>query len=74
MLDEMPSSKMGWILTGLSTGWFNLSMFFKFNVNRVSTKFVFGSDLMPNEVSRAIYEDFLPAALAEGKYITALEP
>ena len=29
---------------------------------------------MVNEVGKAIYEDFLPAALAQGKYIATPEP
>ena len=29
---------------------------------------------MVNEVGKAIYEDFLPTALAQGKYIAAPEP
>jgi NADPH:quinone reductase-like Zn-dependent oxidoreductase len=33
----------------------------------ISTKFIFGSDLKDNEVSKAIYVDFLPKALAAGK-------
>lgn len=72
--DEMPSSTLGWVSTGMSIGMSNMSMLVKSKVNRVDTKFIFGSDLMANEVSRAIYEDYLPAALAEGKYIAAPEP
>jgi hypothetical protein len=51
-----------------------MSMLFKSKMKRVETKFIFGSDLMANEVSRAIYEDYLPAALAKGKYVAAPEP
>jgi len=40
-------------------------------LRRVSTKSVFGTTLMDNEVCRAVYEDFLPAALAEGRYVAA---
>ncbi|KFZ15958.1 hypothetical protein V502_05307 [Pseudogymnoascus sp. VKM F-4520 (FW-2644)] len=40
----------------------------------VESKFIFGSDLVSNEVGSAIYESFLPTALAEGKYIAAPEP
>jgi len=29
---------------------------------------------MDNEVSRVIYEDFLPRALAEGRYVAAPDP
>ncbi len=46
----------------------------KSKVKRVDTKSIFGSSLVANEVSRAIYEDYLPAALAQGKYIAAPEP
>ncbi|MCY1145671.1 zinc-binding alcohol dehydrogenase family protein [Actinoplanes sp. Pm04-4] len=34
----------------------------------VRFKFVYGSDLKKNEVGPAIFRDFLPAALAEGRY------
>ncbi|WP_033341391.1 zinc-binding alcohol dehydrogenase family protein [Catenuloplanes japonicus] len=34
----------------------------------VRTRFVIGSDLKRNEVGPAIFRDFLPAALAEGRY------
>lgn len=72
--DEMPSSAMGWASTGLSMVLFKMSMAIKSKVRQFDTKFTFGTDLMANEVSRAIYEDYLPAALAEGKHIAAPEP
>jgi D-arabinose 1-dehydrogenase-like Zn-dependent alcohol dehydrogenase len=37
----------------------------------VRTRFVIGSDLKRNEVGPAIFADFLPAALAEGRYVPA---
>jgi len=40
-------------------------------LRHVSTKSVFGTTLMDNEVCRAVYEYFLPAALAEGRYVAA---
>ena len=40
----------------------------------VGTKFIFGSTLKHNEVSTAVYRDFLPAALAEGRYVATPEP
>ena len=40
----------------------------------VETKFIFGSDLKDNEVSKVVYEHFLPKALEEGTYITAPDP
>ena len=43
-------------------------------IKSVGVKFIWGSDLMANEVGKLIYEDFLPAALAQVKYIAAPEP
>jgi NADPH:quinone reductase-like Zn-dependent oxidoreductase len=40
----------------------------------IRAKFVFGSSLKGNEISKVIYEEFLPAALAAGTYVTAPEP
>ena len=40
----------------------------------IGTKMVFGTTLKHNEVSTAVYRDFLPAALAEGRYAAAPEP
>lgn len=74
MPENIPSSTMGLVSAMLSILWFNISIWFKSRVKRVGTKFIFGSDLMVNEVSSVIYKDYLPAALAEGKYIAAPEP
>lgn len=41
---------------------------------RVKTKFIWGGSLMNNEVGPAIYETFLPRALAEGHYQAAPDP
>ena len=40
----------------------------------IRTNFIFGSTLLYNEVGKAIYVDFLPRALAEGRYIAAPDP
>ncbi len=40
----------------------------------IGTKFIFASSLVDNGVGKMIYEDFMPKALAEGRYITAPEP
>ncbi|HEY0777335.1 MAG TPA: zinc-binding alcohol dehydrogenase family protein [Gemmatirosa sp.] len=40
----------------------------------IGTKFIIGSSLIGTEVSQVIYEDFLPEALAEGRYVAAPEP
>ena len=52
----------------------NVSLQAKCRTRKIRTKFIFGSTLMGNEVSRVIYEDFLPSALAEGRYAAAPEP
>jgi NADPH:quinone reductase-like Zn-dependent oxidoreductase len=40
----------------------------------VRTKFIFGSSPKTNEVGPAIYRDFLPAALADGRYLAVPKP
>jgi NADPH:quinone reductase-like Zn-dependent oxidoreductase len=40
----------------------------------IKYKFIFGGDLAFNEVGKAIWEDFLPEALANGSYECAPEP
>lgn len=72
--ETIPSSTIGIIPVMFSIVSFNVSVFFKSKIKGVGTKFIFGSELMANELGRVIYEDYLPAALAEGKYIAAPEP
>jgi NADPH:quinone reductase-like Zn-dependent oxidoreductase len=43
-------------------------------IHGIGTKFVFGTTLKHNEVSRLIYEEFLPSALAEGRYLAVPAP
>jgi len=52
----------------------NISLWFKTRLRRVRTNFIFGSSLTDNEVGPAIYVDFLPAALAAGRYAAVPEP
>jgi NADPH:quinone reductase-like Zn-dependent oxidoreductase len=40
----------------------------------VRVKYIFGTSLKTNEVSTAIYRDFLPDALAQGRYVAAPKP
>jgi NADPH:quinone reductase-like Zn-dependent oxidoreductase len=54
--------------------WFKLSTFVKCKMKGIGAKFIWGSDLMANEVGSGIYECFLPEALASGKYVVAPEP
>lgn len=46
---------------------------FKGKTRGISHKFVSGTDLAFNEVGKAVWEDFLPKALAEGSYKCAPE-
>lgn len=46
----------------------------KTRIKGIDTKFIFGSTLLGNEVSTVIYEDFLPDALAQGRYACAPDP
>ncbi len=41
---------------------------------RIGTRFIQGAALAKDEVGPAVYENFLPAALAEGRYQAAPEP
>ncbi len=52
----------------------NVSMQVKFRMKHIRAKSIFGSTLMDNEVSKVIYEDFLPQALADNHYVAAPEP
>ena len=74
MPENMSFTTMGFISAMPSMVWFIVSVWFKTKTKRVGTKFIWGSDLMANEVSRVIYEDYLPVALAEGKYAAAPDP
>lgn len=58
----------------LSIIWWQISMWFKSKTKGIPTKFFIGDTLQHNEVSHVVYEDFLPQALAEGKYVAAPEP
>ncbi|KAH7361075.1 oxidoreductase [Rhexocercosporidium sp. MPI-PUGE-AT-0058] len=40
----------------------------------VTAKFILGATLRENEVGKLIFEDFIPAALAAGKYVAAPKP
>ncbi len=52
----------------------NVSLQLRTRPRGIGTKFIFGTSLKANEVSTAIYRDFLPAALAQGRYLAAPEP
>ncbi|KAI9759944.1 MAG: hypothetical protein M4579_001977 [Chaenotheca gracillima] len=44
------------------------------SIRHVSYKFIFGTTLIDNGIGKAIYEDFLPEALAKGTFVPSPEP
>ncbi|MEA5360922.1 zinc-binding alcohol dehydrogenase family protein [Amycolatopsis sp., V23-08] len=52
----------------------NVALQIRSRFRRVATKYIFGTTLKTNEVSTAIYRDFLPSALAEGRYAAVPKP
>ncbi len=71
-LDRNLSSQLPLLVLRLVSSTASLQV--KFRTRRIRAKSVFGTSLMNNEVSRVIYEDFLPQALADGRYVAAPEP
>ncbi|OTA92181.1 hypothetical protein M434DRAFT_22026 [Hypoxylon sp. CO27-5] len=67
-MSDMPTGTVGLIWTMLKLIWWNITVGIRAKFKGVSTKFIWGSDLMANEVGSAIYNDFLPQALATGQY------
>lgn len=53
--------------------WFSASIWLKTRLRGIRSKFIFGSTLAHNEVSRVVYADYLPRALAEGRFVAAPE-
>ncbi len=52
----------------------NVALQLRSRARGVQIKYIFGTSLKHNEVSHAIYRDFLPAALAQGRYRAAPKP
>jgi NADPH:quinone reductase-like Zn-dependent oxidoreductase len=52
----------------------NIRLALKARLRGVRTKFIWGSDLIANEVGPMIFEAFLPLALAEGRFVPAPSP
>jgi NADPH:quinone reductase-like Zn-dependent oxidoreductase len=51
-----------------------LSLQVRAHLRRTPVRMVFASTLKDNEVGAMIFEDFLPTALADGRYVAAPEP
>jgi NADPH:quinone reductase-like Zn-dependent oxidoreductase len=54
--------------------WSNVWLILKCRMRGIRTKFIFGTTLVDNEVGRLIYAEFLPDALADGRYVAAPDP
>jgi len=52
----------------------NVALQLRSRTRGVQLKYIWGTSLKNNEVSHAIYRDFLPSALADGRYRPAPEP
>ena len=71
---NFPSGILGIIGVIMRAIWFTLKDTVKSKTRGVGMKMIFGTDLMVNEVGAAVYNDFLPVALAEGQFLPAPEP
>ena len=75
--DDAPSGsgRMLWLARKIPRLiWLNAAFAIKSRTRRIRSKFIFGSSLINNEVGPMIYSDFLPQALAEGRYVAAPDP
>ena len=75
--DNTPTGfrRMLWLVPKIASMIFaNVLMEFKKRMGGIQTKFIFGSSLLENAVGPLIYVDFLPAALADGRYAAAPDP
>jgi NADPH:quinone reductase-like Zn-dependent oxidoreductase len=72
--DKIPTSTLGIIGLLIGVVWWNIKVLIMSKFKGVKTKFIFGSELVNNEVSRMVYEDFLPQALEEGSFVPAPKP
>jgi NADPH:quinone reductase-like Zn-dependent oxidoreductase len=52
----------------------NVALQFRARSHGVGLRYIWGSSLKNNQVAAAIYRDFLPAALADGRYAAAPPP
>ena len=54
--------------------WGQVALWLKAKRYGIKYGFIFGSTLAFNEVGKAVYQDFLPTALKENRYIAAPDP
>lgn len=72
-MNDMPKSIFGFAGC-IGIMWWNFSVALKARLKGVSTKFIWGSDVMANELGPMIYQDFLPGALADNQFQAKPEP
>ncbi|KAI4597923.1 hypothetical protein KJ359_003730 [Pestalotiopsis sp. 9143b] len=73
-ISEMPTGTVGLIGLVLKLLWWNISTALKAKFKGVSTKFIWGSDVIVDEIGPVIYNDYLPQALASGQFQAKPEP
>lgn len=71
---QRPPPRFALLITIYSFLSWSIYNWFRSTARRQSTNFIFGSSLAFNEVGKAVYEDFLPEALAKGNIVPAPEP
>lgn len=67
-MSEMPTGAVGLIGLVLKLLWWNISTAVEARLKCVSTKFIWGSDVIVDEIGPVIYNDYLPQALASGQF------
>lgn len=70
---ELPTTLLGIIGILLPMMWAGFLAWWKCCTHGLRTNFIFGSDLMANEVGPAIFVDYLPEALKGGQFVASPE-
>jgi NADPH:quinone reductase-like Zn-dependent oxidoreductase len=68
-MPEKPPTHFPVLQTALSFISWNTTWFFRGLLGGVKSKFIFGTSLAFNDIGKAMWEDFLPTALAEGRFV-----
>jgi len=67
-----PSLRLPLVVLRLAAS--TISTQLKFRVRRIRSKMIWGASLKDDEVGPLIYQDFLPEALADGRFLAAPQP
>ena len=73
-LPEQPPERFFMIRSAYAFLTWSIVAWFKSNLRGISKNFIFGGTLIHNGVGKAMYNDFLPQALAQGRFVPAPEP